>query len=103
MVGSIARGECQSVDALHCGTDGDVEELGGARAGDLGDELMLHALEGDARLGKQAIHRRVDQLFGGDLLGKAGGKPGLGDQQWFTGSALAPYPQMCNTSPANPT
>jgi hypothetical protein len=42
------------VDAAHCGTDDDVEELGGARAGDLGDELMLHALEGDVRLGKQA-------------------------------------------------
>ena len=62
-MGSIACGECESVDALHCGTDDNVEELGGARAGDLGDELMLHALEGDVRLGKQAppsggpIHR----------------------------------------------
>jgi hypothetical protein len=54
MVGSIACGECESVDALHCGTDDNVAELGGARAGDLGDELMLHALEGGVRLGKQA-------------------------------------------------
>ncbi|MDT5282488.1 MAG: hypothetical protein QOJ20_3683 [Mycobacterium sp.] len=54
MVGSIACGECESVDALHCGTDDNVAELGGARAGDLGDEPMLHALEGGVRLGKQA-------------------------------------------------
>ena len=54
MVRSIACGECQPVDALHRVTDGDVKELGGARAGDFGDELMLHALEGDVRLGKQA-------------------------------------------------
>lgn len=45
MVGSIALRECDSVDALHCGTNDNVEELGGARAGDLGDELMSHALE----------------------------------------------------------
>jgi hypothetical protein len=40
MVGSIACGECESVDALHCGTDDNVEELGAARAGELGDELI---------------------------------------------------------------
>jgi hypothetical protein len=30
MVGSIACGECELGDALHCGTDDNVEELGGA-------------------------------------------------------------------------
>ena len=62
MVGSIACGECESVDALHCGTDDNVEELGEARAGDLGDEPMLHALGGDVRLGSR--HHRVAGRLG---------------------------------------
>ena len=103
MMGSIACGECQSVDTLHCGTDGDVEELGGARVGDLGDELMLHALEGDARLGKQAIHRRVDQRFGGDHLGKTGGSQASVTSSGSPVRRSRRIRTMCNTSPVNPT
>ena len=54
VVGSVASRECEPVDAHQCGADGDVEESGGAGAGDLGGELVLHVLEGDG-VGKKAI------------------------------------------------
>ena len=54
MVGSVASGECEPVDAHQCGADSDVEEPGGAGSGDLGGELVLHVLEGDG-VGKKAI------------------------------------------------